>query len=184
VRLVPAVAAVLALVTIVPALAEFRSCADRDGWRNEPRGQWVDLRSWFASPEADRYGALWTDWRTHRLVPAYTSTTFGRELWGGSIHAFLGLDADPVPRAERADAVILVHKDHLRRDVDDAAKGLAALRGTWAPISTSDDGNTVVLAHVPPAQGDPGRWWRLSSVPGEAVEPGTCGTTPYEDRGA
>ena len=182
VRIVPIAAAALTLVLLVPGLAEFRSCAARDGWKTDPRERWVDLRGWFGTPEADRYGQLWTDWRTQRLVPAYTSTTFGRELWGGELHAFQELDRATVAAAARADGVILIHKDHLWRDVPRPGASLLQLRDDWAPIFVSGDGNTLVLAHDPPAAARaaaPGAWW-VRAPAADVPEPGTCGLGPYE----
>jgi hypothetical protein len=181
-RIVPIAAAALTLVLLAPGLAEFRSCAARDGWKTDPRARWVDLRGWFGTPEADRYDRLWTDWRTQRLVPAYTSTTFGRELWGGELHAFHELDAATVAAAERANGVILIHKDHLWRDVPRPGASLLALRDDWAPIFVSGDGNTLVLAHDPPAAelaAAPGTWW-VRGPTADIPAPGTCGLGPYE----
>jgi hypothetical protein len=181
-RVVPIAAAALMLVLLVPGLAEFRSCASRDGWKTDPRARWVDLRGWFGTPEADRYDQLWTDWRTHRLVPAYTSTTFGRELWGGELHAFQKLDGATVAAAERANGVILIHKDHLWRDVPRPGASLLALRDDWAPIFVSGDGNTLVLAHDPPAAelaAAAGTWW-VRGPTADVPAPGTCGLGPYE----
>jgi hypothetical protein len=181
-RVVPIAAAALMLVLLVPGLAEFGSCASRDGWKTDPRARWVDLRGWFGTPEADRYDQLWTDWRTHRLVPAYTSTTFGRELWAGELHAFQKLDGATVAAAERANGVILVHKDHLWRDVPRPGASLLALRDDWAPIFVSGDGNTLVLAHDPPAAelaAAAGTWW-VRGPAADVPAPGTCGLGPYE----
>jgi hypothetical protein len=181
-RIVPIAAAALMLVLLVPGLAEFRSCASRDGWKTDPRGRWVDLRGWFGTPEADRYDQLWTDWRTHRLVPAYTATTFGRELWGGELDAFQKLDGATVAAAERANRVILIDKNHLWRDVPRPGASLHALRDDWAPIFVSGDGNTLVLAHDPPAAeraAAPGIWW-VRGPTADVPAPGTCGLGPYE----
>jgi hypothetical protein len=173
VRAVPVLAAALSAATTVPGMVEFQSCAGHSGWANDARQSWVDLRGWFGSPAADRYGQLWTNWRTHRLVPAYTSTIFGGRLWDGTIQVFEHLDEDAVPAAARRDAVILVDTNH------GTPAALADLRGDWRPIFTSADGNMVVLAYRVAPSATAGEWWKPSLRP-EPAEPGSCGLSPYE----
>jgi hypothetical protein len=171
VALVPVAAAALTLIVLVPGVVEFKSCEGDPAWRTEPRERWTELRSWFGTPAADRYGELWTDWRTHRLVPAYASTTFGRDLWDGSVSYVLRLDGDPVPPRARSDAAILVHREYLRRDI-------AELRDDWRPVFATEDGALVVLA-----SGEPGHsasWWTPLPPAPDRADPGTCGVSPYE----
>ena len=173
IALAPVSAAALAVVVLVPGVVEFRSCEGDPAWRTEPRERWTELRSWFGTPAADRYGELWTDWRTHRLVPAYTSTTFGRELWNGRISYVLRLEGDPVPPAAREDSAILVHREFLSGD-------LGALRDAWRPVFVTSDGALVVLARG--EGGHSAAWWTPLEPAGERAKPGTCGISPYEPR--
>jgi hypothetical protein len=172
--LVPLTVAGLTLLILIPGIGEFRSCQGDAAWRTEPRERWADLRSWLATPTADGYTELWTDWRAHRLVPAFASTTFGRELWNGRVSYVERLEGDPVPPASRTDAVILVHREY-------TGKSLAALRESWAPVFATDDGVMVVLAFG----GDAGHsvdWWRPLARAADRAEPGSCGVSPYEAR--
>jgi hypothetical protein len=166
-------AAAVALAVLVPSVVEFRSCEGTTAWRNEPRERWTELRAWFGTEAADRYAEVWTDWRTHRLVPAYTSAALGRKLWDGRISYVLRLEGDPVSPGARADSVILVHRKFLRSD-------LAELRDEWRPVFATDDGALVVLG-----SGEPGHsavWWTPLAPTGERAEPGTCGISPFEPR--
>jgi hypothetical protein len=175
--------AALAGAVIAAGLVEFGDCASRSPWKNDSRGEWLELRDWFATPEADRYAALWTDWRTHRLVPAYTSSTFGRELWDGETDAFLELDDKVARQARRPAAVLLIHKDHLWRDVPRPGPSLARLRDAWTPIFATESRNILVLAHQPSAASGAaieGSWWTRGHAGDEAAEPGSCGISPYE----
>jgi len=161
------------VVVLVPGVVEFRSCEGNPAWRNEPRDRWTELRAWFGTDAADRYDELWTDWRTHRIVPAYASSLFGRDLWDGRISHVLHLEGDPVPPAAREDSIILVHREFLRHD-------LGALRDDWRPVFVTDDGALVVLG-----SGEPGHsavWWTPLDPVGDRTEPGSCGISPYERR--
>lgn len=173
VALVPVAAAALTLVVLVPGMVEFKSCEGDPAWRTEPRERWTELRSWFGTPAADRYDELWTDWRTHRLVPAYASTAFGGELWDGRVSYVLHLDGDPVPPSARSDSVLLVHREFLRRD-------LAELRDDWRPVFATEDGALVVLASGEPGHSAP--WWTPLRPEADRAEPGSCGISPYEPR--
>jgi hypothetical protein len=61
ITLVHAATVVLATLALAPGLIEFRQCEARKVWVNDPAERWYELRSWFATPEADRYGVIWTD---------------------------------------------------------------------------------------------------------------------------
>ena len=169
----PVAAAAVGLVVLVPGVVEFRSCEGDPAWRTEPRERWTELRSWFGTPAADRYAELWTDWRTHRVVPAYTSSAIGGDLWDGRISYVLRLVGDPVPSASREDSIILVHRGFLRAD-------LGALRDDWRPVFVTDDGALVVLAGG--EGGHSAAWWMPLEPAADRAEPGTCGVSPYEPR--
>jgi hypothetical protein len=173
----------LAAAVIAPGLVEFDDCASRSLWRNDSRGEWLELRDWFSTPVADRYDALWTDWRTHRLVPAYTSSTFGRKLWDGETDAFRELNSSAVSEAHRPDGVLLIHRDHLWRDVPRPGPSLARLRGEWVPVFAAESGNILVLtpqASAPGAVATAGAWWTRPAAAGDSAEPESCGISPYE----
>ena len=176
-RLAGPVVAGAAVVVLVPGIAEFRHCAALDVWPNDPQERWHELRSWFATPEAQRYDVLWTDEKTGRLVPAYASTTFGRRLWSGRVEAFPDAGRRVVPPQDRPRSLVLVHKDRLRPGAADEA-WLDRLRAGWSPLFVTSDGRMVALAAAP-AGGtlvSAGDWWRLPSP--ERPKPGHCGARP------
>ena len=182
VRLAQASAAALTVVILAPGVAEFRSCASRDLWGNDSAERWRDLRSWLATPEAERYDVIWTDYLTQRLVPAYSSTAFGRELWDGDLEKF-SLSGPVTPTAGLGTSLILVHKPRLRSPRADAQEWLDELRSEWSPVFVSDDGEMIVLAHESAATGgaqDAPRWWDLSTPSRKLAPPGVCGRSPYE----
>ncbi|MGH7556947.1 MAG: hypothetical protein ACREMD_04080, partial [Gemmatimonadota bacterium] len=57
-------------LVLIPGIVEFQRCAAKDVWRRDPAAGWNDLRSWFATREAQRYDVVWTDRSSHRLIPA------------------------------------------------------------------------------------------------------------------
>jgi hypothetical protein len=189
VRAAQAATAAAALVTLAPGLAEFESCTDRRLEGNDPARRWNELRSWFATEDADRFDGVWTDAITERLVPVYTVTTFGQRVWDGEVATFANprripaaTDLVPAP-TDLSDALVLVQKDRFRLAVRAPQRSLEELRREWSPVFVSTDGNLVLLAHrsagASTAQlGD--AWWRLSSS-FVRVAPGTCGRTPYAD---
>jgi hypothetical protein len=182
VRLAQASAAALAVVILVPGVAEFRSCASRDVWGNDSAERWRALRSWLASPEAERYDVIWTDYLTHRLVPAYSSTALGRELWDGELESF-SLSRPARPGADLGSTLILVHKPRLRSPRADAQAWLDELRSEWSPVFVSGDREMIVLAHESaPNRGAEvvPRWWDLSTPSRKLAAPGNCGRSPYE----
>jgi hypothetical protein len=169
----------LASAVLVPGFVEFSSCSRAEAWRNDPAARWHELRSWFATPEAARFGAVWTDLHTARLLPAFTSSTFGRALWDGEIATF-GPSRGVKP-GEEASALLLIHKDRWGRSTE-ARRSLRELRRRWTALFVSSDRRMVVLAHdssgaarAPRA----GHWWRLSSTFVPQAAPGTCGRSPY-----
>ena len=151
----------LAVITLAPGFVEFDRCADRDIWRNDPSERWEELRSWFAGPESGAYDIVFTDRLTHRLLPAYTRTTFGRPLWSGRLSRFPDPPERLVRDSARERSLILIHKDRYRPVVESAKQGRNELRTEWFPVFVSDDGAMVLLA--PAAEGgvvDPaGAWW-------------------------
>jgi hypothetical protein len=187
VQLAPVTAAALAVVVLVPGVAEFRSCAARDPWGNDPAARWHDLRSWLGSTEAERYNVIWTDAWTHRLVPVYRSTTFGRTLWDGQVEKF-NRDRGIPPATDLESTLILIHKPRLRPVADLFQERLDELRSDWAPVFVSGDGEMIVVAH----DSGPNRatasgadeWWNLSTPEIPPAAPGTCGRSPYERGGS
>jgi hypothetical protein len=176
-----AATAALAAIALAPGLVEFRNCSSTGVWAHDPIERWSDLRSWFATPEAERYDVVWTDRKTRRLVLAFTSTTFGDRLWDGTVNEFVDL-RNIAPPSDRQGSVILVHKDRLSNDVLTGA-GLAALRREWSPIFLSRDEDMVLLAKRSlSGAGDAAggqAWWGLTNNPTVAAEPGSCGLRPY-----
>ena len=189
VRAAQASTAALAIVTLAPGLAEFKSCSDRRAEGNDPARRWNELRSWFTTEEADRFDAVWTDAITERLVPVYTATTFGNRVWHGEVATFVNArripaGTDLIPAStDLSDALVLVQKDRFRLAVRGAQRRLEELREQWSPVFVSTDGNLVLLAHrsAGASTAQPGdEWWKLSSS-FVRVAPGTCGRTPYAD---
>ncbi|MGH3041168.1 MAG: glycosyltransferase family 39 protein, partial [Gaiellaceae bacterium] len=182
VRLAQASAAALAVVILVPGVAEFRSCASRDLWGNDSAQRWHDLRSWLGSPEADRYDVIWTDYLTHRLVPAYSSSAFGRELWDGELEK-VPLGRAIRPATDLGTSLILVHKPRLRSHGRDSQRWLDELRSDWSPVFVSDDREMIVLAHESASNRGTeavGEWSDLSTPSRKLAAPGVCGRSPYE----
>ena len=163
----PVAALAAAALSIGPGLTEFARCADRDAWPNDQFGRWHDLRNWLATPEAARFDVIATDLTTSRLVPAFTSTTWGDRLWGGSV------TADPVAR-DRRQTLVLVHR---ARFGPDAEAEIAGLRSGRVPVFASRDGELVALAAVSETTG-PGVAWPARE-PRAAATRGSCGTRPY-----
>jgi hypothetical protein len=181
VSLASAVTVAVGVVALAPGLVEFRSCPATQVWANDPIERWDDLRSWFATAEAERYDVVWTDRNTRRLVPAFTSSTFGAVLWDGSVKEFEDVERGLVPASDHRRSLILVHKDRFEDDVPSAGSRLDELRLEWAPILVSEDGEMVLLARraqtstVRPEQA----WWSLSDDRGDRARPGSCGVRPY-----
>jgi hypothetical protein len=183
VRLAQASAAALAVVILVPGVAEFRSCAATGVWRNDPATRWHDFRSWIEKPAAQAYEVIWTDYQTHRLVPVYTAAPIGRRLWDGEAKQ-LPLDRPPRPTTDPSTTLILVHKPRLLRLAPEWKNALYAMRSEWTPVFVSDDGEMVLLAHEPTP--DPavaaGEWWNFASTSDTQSSHGRCGRSPYERR--
>jgi hypothetical protein len=181
-RVAQVTAAGLAVVVLVPGVAEFRSCAARENpWGNDPAARWNELQSWLGSSEAEKYDVIWTDPLTHRLVPVYSSTTFGRTLWDGDVKRFtrdreIRLTTDPET------SLILVHKPRLRSL--GFQEQLDGLRSDWSPVFESGDGEMILLAHASaPDRGTAAgadEWWNLSTPSAPHAAPGDCGRSPYE----
>ena len=178
-RVAQAGALSLASAVLVPGFVEFSSCSRAEAWRNDPAARWHELRSWLATPKAARFETVWTDLHTGRLLPAFTSSTFGSTLWEGDV-ATLG-PSRRVPAGEEGASLLLVHKDRWGRSTE-ARRSLRELRRRWTALFVSSDRRMVVLAHessgaarVPGA----GHWWRLSSTFVPQAAPGTCGRSPY-----
>jgi hypothetical protein len=162
-----AAAVAAAALFLGPGLAEFERCADREAWPNDTRERWYELRSWFATPGADEFAVLATDPETLRLVPAFTSTTFGRPLWRGTVTA-LPVDLD------RYDVLVLVHRARLGESEEPLIDELTRGR---VPVFASGDGEMILLA------GESAEAAAVPSLPqpkrAPAAERGTCGTRPY-----
>jgi hypothetical protein len=182
VALAPAVVLALGFATVAPGLAEFKSCADHRTEGNDPAGRWSEVRTWFATPAADHFHAVWTDATTQRLLPAYVSTTFGQRVWHGEVETFVGSRGEIPTPADLSRALIFLQRDRVRTEVRRPLRRLEKLRRDWSPVFVSSDGIMVVLAHRSAAaaqfvQGS-GEWWTLPGPP-LRVDPGTCGRNPY-----
>lgn len=169
----------LAGLALLPGIVQFQRCAAKDIWKRDPRAGWQDLRSWFAASEAQRYDVVWTDRGSNRLIPAFTSTFFGRRLWDGNVRAFPRGGAAEVRTVARAPFVLVVNRARRRFDRD-----LSHLRSRWAPIFISENRRMLVLAPEPVSEGRAAApaspWWSSLRSEGAAAEPGRCGLSPYE----
>ena len=168
-----------AALILLPGIAEFRSCASKNIWRNDPTSQWHELRSWLGSAEAGSYGQIVTDRLTrHEFDPVYLSATFGGRVWEGDVSAWPKSGARIEPANGAEDSLILLN----RRAVSSLPGGLQeiqSLLATWAPVFVSDDGALVVLAHRPvvPSAGLPAPWWERERE-GATPVPSECGINP------
>jgi hypothetical protein len=182
--LAPAIGAALAVTAVVPGAVEFSGCAAKDVWRNDPAERWGDLRAWFGTAEAQRYDVVRTDNLTKRLVPAYSSSTFGDDLWDGRVERWGRSNPRIIPKAPLGRSLILVHKPRFATSVPNAEARLQALRREWAPVFRSDDERMIVLAHDSAlsdgASDDSGPWWEFPRRGAGQVGPGECGLSPYE----
>jgi hypothetical protein len=178
-----AVAPLVAGLVLVPGLVEYRNCAAADAWRNDPAERWHDLRSWAATPEAERYTVLWTDVRSARLVPAFIRKTFGERLWHGVVKTFPHPRRGIIPETDVQHSLILVHWDAFRAKIPQAKARLSEVRREWSPVFISRDGGMVLLAHESAATGEAvdavRAWWRFPGRP-RSAKPGHCGRSPYE----
>jgi hypothetical protein len=172
-----AVVLVAALI-LLPGMAEFRSCASKNIWRNDPMSRWHELRSWLGSANASSYRLMVTDRATEReFDPVYLSAPLGGRVWEGKVNAWpkSGSRIEPVNGAE--DSLVLLN----RRGVSTVPGGLQridSLLSTWAPVFVSGDGALVVLAHRPvvPSAGLPAPWWERGRE--ETPVPSECGINP------
>jgi hypothetical protein len=180
---VGSMAALVALVVIVPGTLEFRSCAAKHLWLNDPDGRWDDLRAWLRTPEAQRYEVLRTDSLTARLVPAFQRTILGDSVWTGRLTEFRR--GGPLVPVE-ARALILVHKERFVHAIPNGEKRLQELSRDWYPVFVSGDGEMVALARRSTAGGvdeASSDWKDLPAVNGQrGGEPGECGLDPYLGR--
>lgn len=169
-----AAAPAVAALVLIPGTAEFRTCAAKNIWRNEPAGRWHELRDWLGTPAARRYDVIWTDVYSTRLLPAYESETFGHRLWLGEVETINRHGRFILPTSNLRRSLILVHKRFLPR-------ALERLGPDWSPIFESNDHWMVLLAHARGARGGD-QAWRIRP-PGRPAELGECGLSPYEARG-
>ncbi len=181
-RLTPLVATIVAALVLVPGFVEYSSCAPKNVWRNDPGERWKELRAWFGTGKAEAYDIVWSDGKTQRLVPAFTSTTFGHLLWDGKVKKFKR-SLKLVPATDVRRSLILIHKDRFQGEVPEAQKRLDELRREWAPVFISHDDRMILLAHEPVTTSEPAEsgqaWWILTKREREAVALGSCGLSPY-----
>jgi hypothetical protein len=176
IALVHAVAVPLALLILVPGFIEFRRCEGKNVWPNDPAERWHELRSWFTTPEAERYDLIRTDVKTLRILSGFTTSTFGDPLWGGSEKELSIEGGRLVPPSGRPRSLILVdvRRGYWRRIVEPDE-----IRAEWFPIFTTDDGGMMLLAHVSGAAGQVRArrpWWKiLAGSRKSQAEPGACG---------
>jgi hypothetical protein len=165
-------AVLLAAFVIVPGLVEFERCKAKDVWVNDPPQRWHELRAWFATPEADLYALIWTDYRTQRLLPGFTSSTFGHPLWKGAVRRLPKVDGHLVPPPPRQRSLLLINSD--RSGSSRAVTRLRQVREQWSPIFITEDRAMLVLgpATGPSSEDD---WWNLVPQSRNTAKPGTCG---------
>jgi hypothetical protein len=170
-----AAAAVFVALALVPGVVQYRRCSAMNVWPSDPIERWHDLRSWFATPEAQRYDVIWTDRNTGRYISAYASTTFGKQLWNGAVEWF-GRRGTAVPATLSESSLLLINKDEFRH-----RKALSELRTEWSPVFVTADGGMVVLA-LKTAGGEPsenGTWWTLPEDRSASAAARTCKMQPY-----
>ena len=177
-RIAQLAAVALAAVVLLPGFREYSGCDDREAWRNDPATRWHELRSWFSTPEAARMSVVWTDRFTSRLLPAYTATTFGREVWNGEVETLESL-GDVAPAAG---TLLLVHKDRWTA-WEDGPEALGGLRDEWSPLFVTSDQRMVVLGAAGNGGTVGGDWWELWTGFVAAAPGGTCGRNPYDLEG-
>jgi hypothetical protein len=170
-----AVAAVFVALALVPGVAQYRGCSATNLWPSDPIERWHDLRSWFATPEAQRYEVIWTDRNTGRYISAYASTPFGKQLWNGAVEWF-GRRGTAVPDTLSETSLLLINKDEFRH-----RKALSELRTEWSPIFVTGDGAMVVLAlktaGAEPVEND--TWWTLPRDRSASAAARICKMQPY-----
>jgi hypothetical protein len=176
------VTAALTASVLVGGTVEFTRCAARDVWRNEPVRPWHELRSWLATAEGRRYGMVWSDPVTARLVLIYSHSTFGERLWHGDSGALAYDRPRIVPASQLRRSLILVHKPRSggRRN------RLARVGREWSPLFVSHDGLMILLAHDPVSPGrviDPDEARSALEAQPTPADPGECGLSPYESHG-
>jgi hypothetical protein len=181
-RIAQSASVVLAALVLLPGFREFSGCDAREAWRNDPAKRWHELREWFSTPEAGGMNVVWTDRYTSRLLPAYTTSTFGRGIWDGDVETLSSLG--DVPPAD--DVLLLVHKDRWGA-WEDGPEALEGLRDEWSPVFVTSDQRMVVLAPKEAAAGTDanahGDWWSLWAGFVAAAPGGTCGRNPYDLEG-
>jgi 4-amino-4-deoxy-L-arabinose transferase-like glycosyltransferase len=177
-RIAQLAAVALAAVVLLPGFREYSGCDDREAWRNDPATRWHELRSWFSTPEAARMNVVWTDRFTSRLLPAYTATTFGREIWNGEIETLESL-GDVAPAAG---TLLLVHKDRWTA-WEDGPEALGGLRDEWSPLFVTSDQRMVVLGAAANDAVADDAWSELWTGFVAAAPGGTCGRNPYDLEG-
>jgi hypothetical protein len=168
-------AVALAAAVLLPGFREYSGCEGREAWRNDPATRWHELRSWFSTREAAQKNVVWTDRFTSRLLPAYTASTFGREIWDGEIETLESLG--DVPPA--AGTLLLVHKDRWIA-WEDGPDALEGLRDEWSPLFVTSDQRMVVLGAAGNGGTAGGVWWELWTGFVAAAPGGTCGRNPYD----
>ena len=168
----------LAALILLPGMAEFRSCASKNIWRNDPMSRWHELRSWLGSSEASSYRQIVTDRGTENLFdPVYLSAPFGGRVWDGDVNTWpkSGRRLEPAKSAENS--LILLNRGRVSM-LRGGQESVQSLLSTWAPVFVSQDGELVVLARRPvQSAGLPAPWWERSENE-PAVTPSECGINP------
>jgi hypothetical protein len=165
----------LALVALVPGVAEYRSCAAKDVWASSPRERWYELRRWLAGSEAQRYDVIRADPQTTRLAPLFMRTTFGDRVWHGRVWPFWLPKEGPLQSPERTNVLVLIHKDRFR-----AAPVLEELRADRSPVFVSSDGMMVLLARgLTVNDGGIEPWWYVPDDLAKRRSARGCGVNPY-----
>ena len=175
-----ALAVVLALGALTPGFVEFSHCETKDLWRNDPKAPWDDLRSWFASEQAKRFDAVFTDKSSSWLLPAFIRTTFGDKVWTGSVRRYPDPPNRFVDGQNLGSTLVLVNMDRYRASHRGGGDPLVALSREWSPVFSSEDGRMVVLAHKPDAERSTGEPAWLTAQESDASQRSGCGLSPYE----
>jgi hypothetical protein len=85
-------------VGLPPLVIATENRADDPRYRANGASQLEDLRTWLAHHQDVR--VIWSDWRTAKILPLFTTRPFGGTVWDGKIRALHQNDPMPTPGAD------------------------------------------------------------------------------------